>query len=92
MNDNAELRTRPVETERLETEMIDGPKAYRPSDKELLSHHQIEIRFLSGKGCTIRVGCKEIAFTTKEEAMQALNDYVRDPHSSIEYWNEEFAN
>ena len=92
MNENARLRGEPVETERLETEMIGQPKAYRFSDKELLSNHQIEIRFLSGRGCIIKVGCKEIAFESVEEAIGALNNYVRDPHSSIEYWNEEFAN
>lgn len=84
MNDNAELGTRPVETEVLEREI----KAYTLSDKDLLIRHSIEIRFLSGRGCIIRVGCKEIAFESTKEAVGALSNYEKNPQEANAYWKE----
>lgn len=53
--------------------------------QEMLQNHEINIRFLS-VGCIVRVGCKEIAFTTVREAMTAINDYVKNPHGESERW------
>lgn len=64
-------------------------KEYIPSKSEILREHVIELRFLSS-GCVIRIGCKEIAFGTIEEAMVALNAYVRDPYTEGKEWKEKF--
>ena len=57
----------------------------RPRKQEMLQNHEVNIRFLS-VGCVVRVGCKEIAFTTVREAMTAINDYVKNPHGESERW------
>jgi hypothetical protein len=38
--------------------------------KEVLTNHEINIRFLSGKGCIISVGCKQIAFEDNQKAIR----------------------
>jgi hypothetical protein len=60
---------------------------YRPSRKELLREYNINIRFFS-MGCVIDVGCKSIPFSTIEEGMNALNEYVKDPYTSRKIWEE----
>jgi hypothetical protein len=66
-------------------------KEYKPSRQELLREYQINIRFLS-IGCVIEVGCKSIPFQSVEEGMNALNDYVRDPHTTRKIWEEKINN
>lgn len=63
---------------------------YRPSRTECLRDYQINIRFLS-IGCVIEVGCKSIPFSTIEEGMKALNDYVANPYETRKIWEERFA-
>lgn len=65
-------------------------KEYRPSRTECLRDYQINIRFLS-IGCVIEVGCKSIPFSTIEEGMKALNDYVANPYETRKIWEERFA-
>lgn len=62
---------------------------YKRSKQSLLREYEITIRFLS-VGCVVRVGCKEIAFEDLNRAMEEVNDYVRDPHTSIDRWNKIF--
>lgn len=50
-------------------------KEYRPSNKEALREYEINVRFFN-RGCIVRVGCKEIAFTDVNEAMAEINEYV----------------
>lgn len=64
---------------------VEMPKELKPRKQEMLQNHEINIRFLS-VGCIVRVGCKEIAFTTVREAMTAINDYVKNPHGESERW------
>ena len=73
------------------------PVAY-PSNKEkeyvhprmdYLRDYEITIRFLS-LGCIVKVGCKEIAFTSIAEAMQEVNDYVKTPKQVIDKYNKFF--
>jgi len=59
------------------------------SKQEILQEYNIGIRFLS-RGCTVEVGCKTIAFTTVEEAMAAIRNYVSDPETVGEYWRGQF--
>ena len=58
---------------------------YRPSNNEALKDYEITIRFLS-RGCTVRVGCKEIAFEKVEEAIAELNNYVTNPYDQQQKW------
>lgn len=64
-------------------------KEYKPTKAQLLREYEVGIKFLS-RGCVVRVGCKEIAFTSIDEAMLELNNYIRDPHASTEKWNRIF--
>lgn len=62
-------------------------EGYRPSRQEILREYNVSIRFLT-IGCVIDVGCKSIPFSTIEEGMNALNEYVKNPNSSRKYWKE----
>tara|TARA_R110000796_G_scaffold474_2_gene1551 strand:+ start:2668 stop:2973 length:306 start_codon:yes stop_codon:yes gene_type:complete len=83
----------PVEAERelmyLETECEEAyheSKEYKRSRSEYLREHEVRIKFLT-LGCVIEVGCKAIPFTTVEEGMKALNEYVANPHETIRVLN-----
>lgn len=65
-------------------------KEYRPSRTECLRDYSINIRFLS-IGCVIEVGCKSVPFSTIDEGMKALNDYVTNPYETRKIWEERFA-
>lgn len=65
-------------------------KEYRPSRPELLRNYEINIQFLS-IGCTIRVGCKTIPFSSTEEAMKELAEYVANPYDTCKKWDNIFA-
>jgi hypothetical protein len=58
---------------------------YRPSNMECLREYEINLRFLS-RGCIVRIGCKEIAFESSENAMKELNDYVNNTYEVREKW------
>lgn len=77
-------------------EMGDGPtmrtdvsKRCIPKRQEILRDYEISIRFLS-VGCIIKVGCKEIPFTSVNEAMNKLSLYVKDPYEEGEKWRKVF--
>lgn len=57
----------------------------RRNSLNLLQEYEVNIEFLS-VGCTIRVGCKKIAFNSIEEGMKALNEYVTNPLATKEAW------
>jgi hypothetical protein len=61
--------------EELEPAMEKMAEEYKPSNAELLRDYEITIRFLS-RGCTVRIGCKEIAFEDVNKAMSQINEYV----------------
>ena len=54
-----------------------------------LRDYSIGIRFLN-LGAVVTVGCKEIAFTSIEEAMKELNAYVANPRELEKKYNELF--
>ena len=56
---------------------------------DFLKDYEINIRFLS-LGCIVRVGCKEIAFTSITEAMNEVNAYVANPRESEKKYNKLF--
>lgn len=56
---------------------------------DILRNYEIRIQFLS-IGCMITVGCKSIPFSTTEEAMKELAEYVANPRDCIKKWNNIF--
>ena len=60
-----------------------------PTKQQLLSEYEIRIRF-AHKGCIVSVGCKELAFSTVEEAMASIRSYVDDPKNVGDYWKAQF--
>lgn len=62
---------------------------YKPSRMECLRDYEIGIRFLSS-GCVINVGCKQVAFSTIKEAMNAFTDYINDPYGTRQIWEKRF--
>ena len=71
--------------DQLEQAVPQPTNEYRPSNNEALKDYEITIRFLS-RGCTVRVGCKEIAFEKVEEAIAELNNYVANPYDEQQKW------
>ena len=62
-----------------------------PTRYELLMRHNISIEFLN-RGCVVSVGCKKIAFSTIEDAMNSINKYVNNPKQEAKYWEGIFGN
>lgn len=60
-----------------------------PTKTEILKRFDVTLKFLDS-GMFIRVGCREIAFSSVEEGMKALNAYVSDPNVETEIWSEKF--
>jgi hypothetical protein len=60
---------------------------YRPSNKEALCEYEVNIRFLN-RGCVVKVGCKEIAFESIENAMAEINAYVANPWEEGKKWRQ----
>lgn len=60
-----------------------------PKKQELLRYHDISIHFLS-IGCVIKVGCKEIPFSSNKEALLALSKYVSNPRDEYDKWTKVF--
>ena len=90
MNENAALiQPRAATTEQVLLPQAEEPKECRQKRQELLKDYPISIEFLS-IGCIISVGCKRIPFTSIEEAMKQLNEYVKDPHTARKVWFEIF--
>ena len=59
----------------------------RPSNQYFLQEYKIEIEFMA-RGCVIKVGCKHIPFESVEEAMNELNEYVKNPYDVQQKWRE----
>jgi hypothetical protein len=62
-------------------------KTYKRNEtrQELLLQNNIILDFLS-VGCVIRVGCKSFAFSSIDQAMTALHEYVYDPEKEKRKW------
>lgn len=71
------------------TSKINGEKEYIRPRMDYLRDYEINIRFLS-LGCIVRIGCKEIAFTSVAEAMQEVNEYVANPRLLEQKYNKLF--
>lgn len=82
----------PVRNDFRLTEPVPEPMLTKPNSltsQQLLSEYEIRIRFLA-KGCVVSVGCKELAFSSVEEAMSHVQNYVQDPRTIGDYWKKEF--
>jgi hypothetical protein len=60
----------------------------RPSNTYFLQEYELHIKFMA-RGCVVKVGCKEIPFESVEVAMEAVNEYVKNPYESQEFWRKE---
>jgi hypothetical protein len=74
---------------RVGTSLDEACKEYIRPRMDYLRDYEINIRFLS-VGCVVRVGCKEIAFTSIEEAMEEVNAYVANPKRTTDRYNKLF--
>jgi hypothetical protein len=86
------IESEPVTATRASQEIHDRTKYddspvidYHKSKASYLREYEIQLRFLS-RGMIIRVGCKEIPFTTIEEGMEALNNYIDSPPVEGKKW------
>ena len=71
-------------------EPTEVPHKYNPPTKQqLLSEYEIRIRF-AHRGCLVSVGCKELAFSSVEEAMISIQEYVENPKGIGDYWKAQF--
>ena len=62
----------------------------RPSNTYFLQEYELHIKFMA-RGCVVKVGCKEIPFESVEVAMAAVNEYVKNPYESQEFWRKELV-
>lgn len=83
MNNANELA--PVEVPTPQIEKVSETKEWRPTDAEALREFEIRIKFLN-RGCVVSVGCKDIAFEKVEDAMSALQTYVKWPYEQQKAW------
>jgi spore coat polysaccharide biosynthesis protein SpsF (cytidylyltransferase family) len=74
-----------------QSECIEVPKEYKPSKQDALQRYSINIEFMS-RGCVIRVGCKNIPFSSTEEAMAELQKYFENPYDTQELWHKQLNN
>lgn len=77
--------------EELKQQIEPMPQEYRPSKQEALQRYSINIEFMS-RGCVIRVGCKNIPFTSTEEAISELKKYFENPYDTQELWHKQLNN
>ena len=57
-----------------------------PNPKQENKIREINISQLS-RGFVVRVGCQNFAFSTKEELIGKLAEYINEPNKSEEKWN-----
>jgi hypothetical protein len=68
---------------------LEQPMKEKQTKQDILREYEVAFSFLHS-GCTIRIGCKHIAFTTVKEAMTAFNEYVNDPETAHAKWFKKF--
>ena len=68
-----------------ELQPVEVGRGSEPSRQYYLKEYPITIQFHS-RGCVIQVGCKSVAFSDADEAMQALNAYVANPREESDKW------
>ena len=63
---------------------------YKRRKQEILREHEISLKFLSGRGMLVRVGCKEVAFEDVSKGMEELTKYIENPFEEVKRWNQIF--
>ena len=66
-------------------------KTIKKSRLDYLREYRIGITFLSS-GCIVEIGCKNIAFSTIKDAMDAVSAYVANPEEEVTKWMYKFNN
>lgn len=66
-------------------EALSSTKVYKEPRIQLLKNWDVTIKVLD-VGCTIKVGCKNFAFSSIEEGIVELNKYYKDPHTARKKW------
>jgi hypothetical protein len=74
---------------RVGTSLDEACKEYIRPRMDYLRDYEINIRFLS-LGCIVSIGCKNVAFSSIEEAMQEVNEYVANPRLLEQKYNKLF--
>ena len=59
-------------------------------DINVLKSYDITMKFMD-QGMLISVGCKSFAFSTREEGLTKLNEYLNDPEKVREQWFEKIG-
>jgi len=62
---------------------------YVPSAGDILISNAVRIEVVDC-GAIVKVGCKTIAFSTVEEALEQVNVHFKDPVASYKKWNQRF--
>jgi hypothetical protein len=68
-----------------EPAVCNSKKEWRPSRIESLRNNNINIEFLS-MGCIVRVGCMSIPFQYVNDAVEAIQEYVKNPYDEKQRW------
>lgn len=86
---NEEEATMPMDDREVGYHETNGVKEYLPSAGDILISNAIRIEVVDC-GATVSVGCKRIAFSTVEEALEQVNLHFKDPVASYKKWNNRF--
>ena len=62
---------------------------YNPPKGRALKEYDVRINF-HDLGMTIHVGCRSVAFSSIEDGMKALNEYIANPYEKQRYWIDTF--
>jgi hypothetical protein len=89
MNEEGLSCEAPMHEMELTSTEFTGVKEYVPSAGDILISNAIRIEVVDC-GATVKVGCKTIAFSTVEEALEQVNLYFKDPVASYKKWNNRF--
>jgi hypothetical protein len=72
-----------------EMEQLHVKEGYVPNAAEILKDFPVSIKVLDC-GAIINVGCKSIAFSTLQEALEQFNLHFIDPVASYKKWYQRF--
>jgi hypothetical protein len=75
-----------TEQDELRNEEIQ-PIEIRMTGPETLRQYPLLIDFLH-RGCIIRIGCKQIAFESPNDAIKEIQEYIADPIGMKKKWED----
>lgn len=89
MNEEGVSCEAPMHEMELKSTEFTGVKEYVPSAGDILISNAVRIEVVDC-GAIVKVGCKTIAFSTVEEALEQVNAHFKDPVASYKKWNQRF--